>query len=121
MTNNKFFESFRNRAKALANGCPLMDGRTKETPDAHINERLTIDDAFHINGDNGGYYVVTVREYNEIFFLSGGALTVILDGANEVANREGVPIKDVCGGLEFSFGEKTKTKNGRDFRPVHVY
>lgn len=117
---NKYLETFRTQAKALANGCPLMDGRVKETPDAHVDERLTISDAFRLTGDNGNYYCVVVEEYPEVYFLSGGKLTEILDVANNTAERDGVPLKDVCSGLSFAFGAKTKTKSGRDFRPVRV-
>lgn len=117
---NKYFDSFRNRAKARANGCPLMDGREKGNPDDYIGKDLTIEDAFRMNGENGNYYVITVKELPEVFFQTGGSLTDILNDANDVAETEGVTIRDVCGGLVFYFEEKTKTKSGHDFRPVRV-
>ena len=113
--------TFRNNAKAKANGCPLMDGRNKGNADDYVDERLTIEDAFKMNGDGGAYYVVTFKELDALFFMSGGKLTEILDEAYETAQTNGVSIADVAGGLEIAFGAKVKTKNGRDFRPVHVY
>ena len=118
---SNYLNGLRNKAKELANGCPLMDGREKGNADKYVGKKLTVTDAFRMNGDNGNYYVFTVSEAPEMFFMSGGALTAIFDEAYAVSEREGVTLAEVCGGLEFSFGQKVKTRNGRDFRPVHIY
>lgn len=121
MANTNYLSALRNKAREMANGCPLMDGRSKGNADGHVNETLTVNDAYKLTGDNGDYYAFIVKEYDDVFFLSGGALTAIFDVANATAEKDGVPMKDVVNGLEFSFGEKRKTKNGRDFRPVHIF
>ena len=121
MSNSKYLSNFRKTAQKMANGCPLMDGRNKANTDDYVNEALTLEDAYKLKGAKGDYYVVIVKEHDDVFFMSGGALTAILDSGDEIARTEGVPLNEVVGGLEFSFGEKIKTKNGNDFRPIKVY
>ncbi len=118
---SKYLDSFRKRAKEIANGCPLMDGREKGNADNYIDVVLTLEDAYRLKDSKGGfYYAVNVVEDKDVFFLSGGGLTNILDDAFEVANREGVTLKDVVNGLQFKFLGKVKTKSGNDFRPITV-
>lgn len=117
---NKYLSEVVKRAREVSNGCPLMDGRDKIDAGDHENEVLTITDAFKMTGDNGAYYCVTVEEIPNGFFLSGGALTAIIEQAEIVAEAHGVALSETVDGIKFKFGEKVKTKNNRDFRPVTV-
>lgn len=117
---NKYLAEVTKRAKEVANGCPLMDGRNKGEADAFIDVPLTITDAFKLTGDNGAYYCITVEENSDIFFLTGGALTAVVEQAEIVADANGVSLSETVAGLRFKFGAKVKTKNNRDFRPVTI-
>lgn len=117
---NKYLNEVVKRAREVANGCPLMDGRDKIDAGDHVNEVFTIADAFKLTGDNGAYYCVVVDEIPNGFFLSGGALTSIIEQAEIVADAHGVSLSETVEGIQFKFGDKVKTKNNRDFRPVTV-
>ena len=117
---NKYLNEVIKRAMEVSNGCPLMDGRNKEDAEKHVDEVLTVSDEFKLTGDNGAYYCVTVDEIPDGFFLSGGALTSIIEQAEIVADAHGVSLSETVEGIKFKFGKKIKTKNNRDFRPVTV-
>ena len=93
------------KAKALLNGCPLMDGREKADWDVLTGEVVHIEEYFQIDD----YYCITIKEYPENYFLTGKALTNLI---NEIG--EYVLI------LNIEVGEKIKTKNNNTYRAFKI-
>lgn len=104
-------------AKVLAemkkrfNGCELMQNRNKGDFDAVVGEVLTVEDYQRLTGEDGNYYAVVFEEDADNFYLSGGALTEMLETWGE---------DNGCVGVKVSFGEKVKTKAKRDYRPMTI-
>ena len=93
------------KAKALLNGCPLMEGREKADWDVLTGETIHIEDYFPIEN----YYCVNLKEYPENYFLTGKALSNLI---NEIG--EYVLI------LNIEVGKKVKTKNNNTYRSFKI-
>lgn len=93
------------RAKELLNGCPLMDNRKKGDWDSISGKVIHIEEFFKM--DN--YYCITVKEYPENYFLTGQALTNLI---NE--------LKELVLILNIEVGEKVKTKNNNTYRAFKI-
>lgn len=89
------------KAKALLNGCPLMDNREKGDWDSLCGEVIHIEESFKM--DN--YYCVTLKEYPENYFLTGKALTNLINEIGEFTSA-----------LNIEVGKKVKTKNNNTYR-----
>lgn len=115
---------FKNKAKAAAATCTLMENRTKISTDDLITkypEGVTITGFDFLTGDNGKYPVCVFSEnVNECFF-GGSALTEICNNwmsdyettascSEDLAHAGGVKIKFV----------KARTKTGRNFIKCEV-
>lgn len=80
-------------------GIPFMEGRTAGT--LEVGRRYDINDFGFINGDNGEYVVVSVKDNDKEFFFGGMVLTQIMKdiqdnySEDEVAAimEEGLPIQ----------------------------
>lgn len=92
------------------NGCPLFIDREKGDLDDLIGKRVVIESYYKLNGENGDYYAIAFKGYDDKFFLSGGALT-------DLINEFGSDAKEV----EILIMEKVKTKNRREYRPIRVF
>lgn len=95
--------------KGRFNGCPLFEGRTKGEWDTLVNKSVKIEEYYKLTGDKGDYYAVTLEGDAEHFYLSGGAVTSLID-------EFGADAKEVS----FTVGAKTKTKNKNDYRPITI-
>ena len=93
------------KAKALLNGCPLMDGREKADWDVLTGEVVHIEEYFPIDD----YYCITIKEYPENYFLTGQALTNLINEIGEYAML-----------LNIEVGEKIKTKNNNTYRAFKI-
>ena len=93
------------KAKALLNGCPLMDGREKADWDVLTGEVVHIEEYFPIDD----YYCITIKEYPENYFLTGQALTNLINEIGEYAML-----------LNIEVGEKIKTKNNNTYRAFTI-
>lgn len=95
--------------KARFNGCPLFENRDKAKIDTLENKVIVIDEYFELTGDDGNYYAFTIKDDNDHFYLSGGAITSLL-----------AEFGDDAVGIEIKVGEKVKTKSKRDYRPITI-
>lgn len=88
------------------NGCPLFNEREKGDWDAVVDMILTVEDIFPLTD----YHVVTFKEIEDKFFLTGGAM------------------KELCNNYERKYVldlivkplAKVRTKSNRDYRPIEV-
>lgn len=89
------------------NGCPLFEGRTKESMDALTDKVVTIDTYFAMSD----YHAVVFKEFPSNVFLSGGGLKTLLNkyGANEALV-----------GLQIKVLPMIKTADRHDFRPIEI-
>lgn len=93
------------KAKALLNGCPLMEGREKADWDGLTGEVIHIEESFKMDK----YYCVTLKEYPENYFLTGKALTNLINEIGEFTST-----------LNIEVGEKVKTKNNNTYRTFKI-
>lgn len=93
------------KAKALLNGCPLMECREKADWDGLTGEIIHIEDYFPIEN----YYCVNLKEYPENYFLTGKALSNLI---NEIGDYVLI--------LNIEVGEKVKTKNNNTYRAFKI-
>lgn len=93
------------KAKALLNGCPLMEGKEKADWDELTGETIHIEDYFPIEN----YYCVNLKEYPKNYFLTGKALTDLIDELEEYVLI-----------LNIEVGEKVKTKNNNTYRAFKI-
>lgn len=98
------------RMQERFNGCPLFIDREKGDLDELVGKKVVIESYYKLTGENGDYYALSFKGYEEKFYLSGGALT-------DLINEFGDDAKEV----EILIMEKVKTKNRREFRPIRVF
>ena len=98
------------------NGSTIMAVGTKVSTEDLIGKELTIEDFDRIDTTNERtkepehFYAVKVKELPNNYFLSGSALTGLIDGAeNSGEDIRGERIKHL---------EKVRTKGGNTFTPV---
>ncbi len=113
-------QAFLNKAAQRKSGCPLFEGREKGDLDELTGSIVSLDQAYPMEGENGRYYVVTFKEDKDSFFMSCQSLTELLNDAQAIADEAGCSINTVIDDICIRFGELTKTKTGRRFRPVEV-
>lgn len=87
------------------NGCPLFEGREKEQFETLENTMVTVDAYFKLSD----YYAVVFEEFPESVFLSGGAVTDLLNTYGDDAI-----------GVQFTVLPMVKTNSKRDFRPIRI-
>lgn len=104
--------------KKEINGSAIMSEKAKISVDDLINVELTISDYDRIDttndktGEPSHFYAVAVKEYPDSFFLSGSALTKIIDSAEtDDEDIRGEKIKHLA---------KVRTKSGQTFTPVNL-
>ena len=93
------------KAKALLNGCPLMDGREKADWDELTGEVIHIEDYYPIEN----YYCVNLKEYPQNYFLTGKALSNLINELGEFVLI-----------LNIEVGEKIKTKTNNTYRTFKI-
>ena len=109
----KVNKEFLEELKKEFNGCPLFDGREKGDIELHVNKPCTITDYFRLQESSGSYYYAfTIEQDKERTFLSGGAITKLIDKCVE-NGYDAV-------GVTFVPKEKIKTASKRDYRPIEV-
>ncbi len=92
------------------NGCPLFIDREKGDLDNLIGQKVVIESFYELTGENGKYYAVAFVGDEDNFYLSGGALTTLIEKYGDDAKE-----------VEILIMEKIKTKSRRDFRPIRVF
>ena len=72
-----YFDKFKNE------GVPFMEGKTKGELQDVLNQKLHIDEFGFINGENGRFAVIHVKEYPEQFFFCNSVITEMLETVKE--------------------------------------
>lgn len=109
-------EATKKTLKTAANGSEIMASGTKVSTEDLIGKDLTIEDYDRIDTVNERtkepehFYAVRAAELPDNYFLSGSALTSLIDGAE----NSGEDIR----GEKIRHQEKVRTKSGNTFTPV---
>lgn len=98
-----------NKMKERFNGCPLFIDREKGDLDELVGKKVIIESYYKLTGDNGEYYAVAFKGYDDKFYLSGGSITELLTEFGDAAKE-----------VEILIMEKIKTKSKRDYRPIRI-
>lgn len=108
------------KAEEKTSGCPLFEGRDKGDLKDMEGEIVTLERAWPLTGDKGNYFAVWFKEVPELFYLTGSALTGILEDAQSFADDAGVSIDKIIEGTRIRICQERKTKNGNKFRPIEI-
>lgn len=92
------------------NGCPLFIDRDKGDLDELIGTKVQIESYYKLTGENGDYYALAFKGHDDKFYLSGGAITELINDFGEDAKDCQILIK-----------EKVKTKGKREYRPINIF
>ena len=117
---NEIRAAWLTKAEEKTSGCPLFEGRDKGDLNDMEGEILTLQRAWPLTGDKGNYFAIWVEEVPELFYLTGSALTSILEDAQSFADDAGVSIDQIIEGTRFKILQARKTKNGNKFRPIEI-
>ena len=100
-------------------GLPLMDGKEQLNTEKILGQEVTVDDYGYLNGDNGEYVVITLKEYPN-FFIYGAS--VVTQGFKELdsALTDDERIEILQEGLTFMLTEK-KSKNGYKYHKMTFF
>lgn len=98
------------RMQERFNGCPLFVDRDKGDLDELIGKKVRIESYYKLTGDNGDYYALAFKGIDDKFYLSGGALTDLINEFGDDAKM-----------VEILIMEKVKTKSKREYRPIRVF
>ena len=111
-----------NKAAARTAGCPLFEGRTKGELDDLEGSVVTLEDAYRMTGEEEGsfYYVFTIDEESELFYMSCKSISQILEDAEAIAAESGITLREVIEGTTIKIGAKRKTKGGKSYRPIEI-
>lgn len=99
-----------NKMKEQFNGCPLFIDREKGDLDELVGKKVVIESYYKLTGENGDYYALAFKGFDDKFYLSGGALTELINGYGDEAKCVEILIK-----------EKIKTKSKREYRPINIF
>lgn len=97
------------KMKEQFNGCPLFIDREKGDLDELVGKKVVIESYYKLTGDNGEYFALAFKGYDDKFYLSGGAITELLSTYGDVAKE-----------VEILIMEKIKTKSKREYRPIRI-
>lgn len=92
------------------NGCPLFIDRDKGDLDELVGKKVKIESYYKLTGDNGDYYAIAFKGFDDKFYLSGGALTELINDFGDDSKEVTILIK-----------EKIKTKSKREYRPINIF
>ena len=97
------------KMKEQFNGCPLFIDREKGDLDELVGKKVVIESYYKLTGDNGEYFALAFKGYDDKFYLSGGAITELLSTYGDDAKE-----------VEILIMEKIKTKSKREYRPIRI-
>lgn len=101
-------------------GLPFMDGKTKlEVTGEVLNNTLTVDDYGYLEGDDGEYVVISLKEYPEHFIYGG---SVVTDAFKKLESKIGVDkiTELIQHGLTFRLSELV-SKNKRKYVRISFF
>lgn len=110
-----------NQAKEVtASGLPFMDGREALKVEGKIlNNVLTVDDYGYLEGDDGEYVVIALKEYPQHFIYGG---SVVTDAFKKLESKIGVDNMGLLieHGLTFKLTELV-SKNKRKYTRISFF
>lgn len=110
-----------NQAKEVtASGLPFMDGREPIKVEGNIlNNTLTVEDYGYLEGDDGEYVVIALKEYPQHFIYGG---SVVTDAFKKLEGKVGTDnmVKLIEHGLTFKLTELV-SKNKRKYTRISFF
>ena len=101
-------------------GLPFMDGREKlEITGEVLNNILTVDDYGYLDGDDGNYVVISLREYPNHFIYGGSVVTDAFKKLEEKIGAENMA-QLIQYGLTFRLSELI-SKNKRKYIRISFF
>ena len=100
-------------------GLPLMDGKKQLNVETIMGTEVTVDDYGYLNGDNGEYVVITLKEY-PTYFMYGASVVTQSFKELDSALSEDERIEILQEGLTFMLTEK-KSKNGYKYHKMTFF
>lgn len=116
--NNFNLEQLMNEVSQItASGLPIMDGKTQLKVEGNIlNNTLTADDYGFLEGEEGEYVVITLREYPEHFIYGSSVVTQAFKKLDETYGAD-VKAFLLEKGLTFKLTEMV-SKNKRKYTKI---
>ena len=106
--------------EVTTSGLPLMDGRESlEVSGAILNNTLTVDDYGYLEGDDGQYVVIALKEYPKHFIYGGSVVTDAFKKLEGKVGTDGMATL-IEHGLTFKLNEMT-SKNKRRYIRISFF
>ena len=113
-------ELIKQAQEVTKSGLPFMDGREKlEVTGEVLNNILTVDDYGYLDGDDGEYVVISLKEYPKHFIYGGSVVTDAFKKLEEKIGAENMaPL--IQYGLTFRLSELI-SKNKRKYVRISFF
>ena len=113
-------ELIKQAQEVTKSGLPFMDGREKlEITGEVLNNILTVDDYGYLDGDDGNYVVISLREYPNHFIYGGSVVTDAFKKLEEKIGAENMA-QLIQHGLTFRLSELI-SKNKRKYIRISFF
>ena len=113
-------ELIKQAQEVTMSGLPFMDGREKlEVTGEVLNNTLTVDDYGYLEGDDGDYVVISLREYPKHFIYGGSVVTDAFKKLEEKIGAENMA-QLIQYGLTFRLSELI-SKNKRKYIRISFF
>ena len=113
-------ELIKQAQEVTKSGLPFMDGREKlEITGEVLNNILTVDDYGYLDGDDGNYVVISLREYPNHFIYGGSVVTDAFKKLEEKIGAENMA-QLIQHGLTFRLSELI-SKNKRKYVRISFF
>ena len=113
-------ELIKQAQEVTKSGLPFMDGREKlEVTGELLNNILTVDDYGYLDGDDGEYVVISLKEYPKHFIYGGSVVTDAFKKLEEKIGAENMA-QLIQYGLTFRLSELI-SKNKRKYIRISFF
>lgn len=113
-------ELIKQAQEVTKSGLPFMDGREKlEITGEVLNNILTVDDYGYLDGDDGNYVVISLKEYPKHFIYGGSVVTDAFKKLEEKIGAENMA-QLIQYGLTFRLSELV-SKNKRKYVRISFF
>lgn len=113
-------ELIKQAQEVTKSGLPFMDGREKlEITGEVLNNILTVDDYGYLDGDDGNYVVISLKEYPKHFIYGGSVVTDAFKKLEEKIGAENMA-QLIQYGLTFRLSELI-SKNKRKYVRISFF
>ena len=113
-------ELIKQAQEVTMSGLPFMDGKEKlEVTGEVLNSTLTVDDYGYLEGDDGEYVVISLKEYPKHFIYGG---SVVTDAFKKLESKVGAEsmVQLIQYGLTFRLSELI-SKNKRKYIRISFF